>query len=135
MQLYLMQHGQALPKDQDPDQGLSPEGVSQIETSGRALARLDLKLDWIVASPKLRSKQTAGIIAQSLGLEAGRIVETELVKPLAPPLETIGYLAGLQDTEAVLVAGHLPSLAQVASALISAGGKAAVGFENGALVR
>jgi len=31
MALYLVQHGKSLPKDVDPDQGLSDEGKSEVQ--------------------------------------------------------------------------------------------------------
>ena len=31
MALFLVQHGKSLPKDVDPDQGLSQEGISEVD--------------------------------------------------------------------------------------------------------
>jgi len=39
MHLYLMQHGLAVPEQEDPEEPLSPEGVAQIQAVGRV--RLD----------------------------------------------------------------------------------------------
>ena len=35
MALYLIQHGKSLPKDQDPDQGLSEDGITETEQIAR----------------------------------------------------------------------------------------------------
>jgi len=42
MEIYLMQHSPALPKDKDPDEGLSPEGEERIHTSGKALKKMGI---------------------------------------------------------------------------------------------
>ena len=44
MEIYLMQHGSALPKEQDPEEGLSPDGKAKIHASGKALKKWELPL-------------------------------------------------------------------------------------------
>ena len=39
MEIYLMQHGPALPKEQDPEEGLGPEGEGRIRASGQAIKK------------------------------------------------------------------------------------------------
>ena len=135
MEIYLMQHGPALPKDQDPEEGLSPEGEARIHTSGRALKKMGVAFDAMLSSPKKRSKQTAAIVARELGFPLERIVETKKVKAMTPPEETVQALSQLSGAERVLIAGHLPSLAEVASFLLTEGAKTAVQFEMGGCCR
>jgi len=135
MEIYLMQHGQALPKDQDPDEALSPDGDERIHTTGKALSKMGIGFDAILASTKKRSKQTAAIVAEEVGFPVEKIRETDKVKAKTPPEETIQVLAGLSGCTKVLIAGHLPSLAEVASFLLTEGSKAAVAFENGGCCR
>jgi len=54
MEIYLMQHGEAYPKDKDPERSLTPRGDEQIHLSAKALKKMDLSFDLIVASPKIR---------------------------------------------------------------------------------
>ena len=131
MQIYLMQHGQALPKEQDPDEGLSPEGRERIHASGQALKKMGVSFDAILSSPKKRSKETAAIVADEVGFQSEKIVETKKVKAMTPPDETVRALSELTGAERVLIAGHLPSVAEVASFLLTEGSKAAVQFEMG----
>ena len=133
MEIYLMQHGPALPKEQDLEEGLSPEGEARIRASGQALKKMGVSFDVIVSSPKKRSRQTAAIVAEAVGFK--QIIETEKVKAMTPPEETVEVLAGLSGAERVLIAGHLPSVAELASFLLTEGSKAAVQFEMGGCCR
>ena len=131
MEIYLMQHGPAMPKDQDPDEGLSPEGKDRIHAGGQALKKMGVTFDAILSSPKKRSRQTAAIVAEEVGFPVERIVETKKVKAMTPPEETVQALSELSGAERVLIAGHLPSVAELASFLLTEGSKATVQFEMG----
>ncbi len=135
MEIYLMQHGPALPKEQDPDEGLSPTGEARIHASGKALKRLGVSFDVILSSPKKRSKQTAAIVAKEVGFPPEKILETEKVKAMTPPEETIKALTEYAGNKGILIAGHLPSVAEVASFLLTEGSKALVEFERGGCCR
>ena len=135
MEIYLMQHGPALPKEQDPEEGLSPEGKERIHASGQALKKMAITFDVILSSPKKRSKETAAIVAEEVGFPVGKIIETTNVKAMTPPDETVQALSELSGAERVLIAGHLPSVAEVASSLLTEGSKAAVQFEMGGCCR
>jgi phosphohistidine phosphatase len=135
MEIYLMQHGPNLSKDEDPEESLSPEGEAQVSMAAQAVKKMDLKFDVVIASPKKRSQQTAAIVAEAIGFPVEGIVETARVKAMTPAQETINYLKQFQDKKAVLIAGHLPSLAGVASSLLTAGSKVTVQFERGGIGR
>src|SRR5437879_828185 len=66
MDLYLMQHGEARPEQEDPSRSLTERGRSEVERVARAAARLGLRIPLIRHSGKLRAQQTAEILAQSL---------------------------------------------------------------------
>jgi phosphohistidine phosphatase len=135
MELYLMQHGPYLPKEQDPDEGLSPEGDARIHASAKALRRMGITFDAIFSSPKKRSGQTAAIVAGEVGFPPEKIAETDKVKAMAPPDETVEMLCGLWGYKRVLIAGHLPSVGAVASSLLTEGSKATIAFEMGGCCR
>jgi len=135
MEIYLMQHGPALPKEQDLDEGLSPEGDARIHASGKALKKMGITFDVILASPKKRSRQTAAIVAEEVGFPPEKIMETEKVKAMTPPEETIKVLREYGANRKVLIAGHLPSLAEVASSLLTEGSHATIAFERGGCCR
>ena len=135
MEIYLMQHGPYLAKEQDPDEGLSPEGDTRIHASGKALKKMGITFDVILASPKKRSGQTAAIVAEEVGFPPEKIMETEKVKAMTPPEETIKVLREYGANRKVLIAGHLPSLAEVASSLLTEGSHATIAFERGGCCR
>ncbi|MBW1722937.1 MAG: phosphohistidine phosphatase SixA [Deltaproteobacteria bacterium] len=135
MELYLMQHGMALDKEKDPAEHLSEEGRLRIQVSARAMNRLGIRPDLILASPKERSRETATIVARELDLPSDRIIETEKVKAMTPPEETLSFLEKYGDRQAVLITGHLPSLARIASRLISGGDEVSIRIENGGILR
>jgi len=135
MEIYLMQHGPSLPKEEDPNEGLSPDGKERIHTSGKALKKMGIDFDAILASTKKRSRQTAAIIAEELGFPPEKIMETDKVKAMSPPEDTVKALAESSVYTKVLIAGHLPSLAEVASFLLTEGSKATVEFERGGCCR
>ena len=135
MEIYLMQHGSALPKEQDPEEGLSPDGKARIHASGKALKKMGITFDVILSSPKKRSKQTASIVAEELGFPPDKIIETEKVKAMTHPEETIKTLAEYVGNRRILIAGHLPSVAEVASFLLTEGSKTTIEFERGGCCR
>jgi phosphohistidine phosphatase len=92
---------------------------------------MGIAFDAILSSPKKRSKETAAIVAELVGFPQDKILETTKVKAMAPPDETIQALSELSGVERVLVAGHLPSVAEVASFLLSEGPKVTIQFEMG----
>jgi len=135
MEIYLMQHGSALPEEQDPEEGLSPDGKARIHTSGKALKKMGINFDVILSSPKKRSKQTASIVAEGVGFPIDKIIETEKVKALTHPEETLTIVAEYSGNRRILIAGHLPSVAEVASFLLTKGSKVTIEFEKGGCCR
>ena len=135
MEIYLMQHGPNLSKDEDPEEPLSPDGKKQVSKAAKAIKKMGLQFEVIIGSPKKRSQQTAEIVAEAVRFPSERIVETAKVKAMTPAEETIAYLAQYNDQESVFIAGHLPSLAEISSTLLTSGSKATIQFERGGLGR
>ncbi len=137
MELYLMQHGLALPTEDDPEQPLSREGVVQMQTAGRALKRLGVVPDLLACSSKKRSRQSAALIAEGVNFPYSDILESDLLLPLTPPRESLRLLRrnGEDGAGAILLVGHLPSLAEIASLLLGNGSRVRIHFENGGLCR
>ena len=109
MEIYLMQHGQAVSEQEDPARPLSREGVEQIQASASALRRLGLAFDVMICSPKRRSHQSAALLAESIRYPYSDILESKSALPAAEPeelLQKLGQLIG----DKILVVGHLPNL-------------------------
>jgi len=135
MELYLMQHGQAVAGSDDPDPPLSADGTEQIKAAAKAMRRLGILPATILCSPKQRARQTAALVAQGLQLPAREIVATETVKPTAPASDALAYLGRYPESRAILIAGHLPSLAEIAALILGGTAPFALQFENGGLCR
>jgi phosphohistidine phosphatase len=135
MEIYLMQHGDYLTKEQDSEESLCPEGIEKMKKIEQALKRISIHVNQIITSPKKRARQTAEIVAYSVGSSPDKIIETPLLKPLTPPGETIEYLSQFSHLNSLLLVGHLPSLARIASSLLMNGSQEVIHFERGGIVR
>ena len=131
MQLYLVQHGQALSKDADPERPLSDKGQADIERLAEWLGGNGVKITTILHSGKTRAHQTAELLERLLK-PAGQIHQE---KGLGPNDSPKIFLDGLHDhLEDILVAGHMPFVARVVSvALTGRPDRHVVEFEPGSV--
>ena len=113
MKIYLIQHGEALPPEIDPERPLSPEGKSELEKLGAFLGQRGFPVSAILHSKKLRAKQTAEILCRYLEPH----MQPEEHAHLAPgdPIEPI--LDRIED--GVMIVGHLPYLQKLSGHLIA----------------
>lgn len=108
-----MQHAKANPKEEDAQEGLSDEGIQQAMDTGRILKKLGAYPDCVIVSPKKRSKQTAEIIAEQIGISTKIFKETEAIKAKAGIDVCIKYLSSLKFFGNLLIIGHLPLLQEL----------------------
>lgn len=134
MKIYLMQHGQNFPEAVDPDQGLSPVGREEVETSARAASRMGIAFSDIFASPKKRSQQTARIMARGTDFPEDDVIIHEDFKAMVAPDRTVRNLLGAGCGNSVLICGHLPSLSRIACSLLSSGPEFTIGITNAGLM-
>jgi len=120
-------------KTEDPERPLSSTGEQQIRASAKAIRKMGLKFDLIITSTKKRSRQTAEIVAKTIGYPTESIIETDSVRPSALPQTTIDFIGQFKDKNSIFIAGHLPSLPKLASYLLSEGSEISIHFENGGL--
>jgi phosphohistidine phosphatase len=125
--IYLVRHGSTVPEERDPTRPLSEKGRAEVEKTARALLKEKANVEEIWHSTKLRAKQTAEIIAQTLGVK--NIIEKEGLKPNDDPAPIAELLKTTNKT--ILIAGHMPFLGELASLL----GKKVEGFESGGVVK
>ena len=117
MKLYLMQHGNAMSKKENPERPLSKQGIKDVEKVSVVLNRLDLasQLSEIRHSGKCRARETAEIAARRLGL----LEKVSAVGGLLPNDDVLPVAATLQQEENdLLLVGHLPFLSRLASQLL-----------------
>jgi phosphohistidine phosphatase len=133
MEIYLVRHGDAYTKEEDPDRHLNSDGTNQCHLTGRALNRLDIMVDLIVSSPKVRARQTAEIISEEVGYPKNEIKITETLQPTSNPKDTISFLNDLTDIKRVLLVGHLPLLENLTSEILNKSSGISIHFETGAV--
>ena len=133
MKLYLIQHGEAKPETEDPERSLTPRGVKEVKSVSTAAKRLGLRPSKVYHSGKLRAKQTAEIIAQSLNLPDLPVQVGQGLNPnddVRPWAERIS-----SEKEDVMLIGHLPFLEKLTSFLLCGREDARlVMFRNAAIV-
>ncbi len=115
MLLYLVQHAEAKREEEDPARPLSEKGVEDIGRIASYLFRLDIRVDRIMFSGKLRAKQTAEVLAGSLRPPDG-VSETDGLLPLDDPDRIAARLNAAHGS--LMLVGHLPHLGKLASLLL-----------------
>ncbi len=130
MNLYLMRHGIALDVGEngirrDADRPLSEEGRRRVKCIAEGLRGLMDRPDLVVASPLLRARQTAEIVARQWGSAA----DPAVCESLAPHGSAEDFFSWLQRVlpRNVLAVGHMPDLSDLASVLLF--GRAGAGFD------
>jgi phosphohistidine phosphatase len=131
MALYLIQHGKSLPKDQDPDQGLSAEGIAETERMARLAKDYGIAVTQIRHSLKTRARQTAEIFSGALNPKKG-IREVSGIKPLD---DVPAYADDIDPAEDIMLVGHLPFMERMTAFLITGSiDKPVFKFQNSGIV-
>ncbi len=133
MEIYLVRHGEAESELVDPTQPLRERGRADVTRMARHAARIKVTVAEIRHSTKLRAKQTAEILAARLDPLRG-LRETDDLEPTHDPgraQEAIEAAA-----EPLMLVGHLPHLARLASLLLAGDPNTdIVRFRPGAIAR
>lgn len=115
MSLFLVQHGKSLPKDVDPDQGLSDEGVAETERIASTAANYKVAINQIKHSGKTRAAKTAEIFASALNPSSG----VEEVVGLKPMDDVKAFATSLDPDTNIMLVGHLPFMERMAAYLVT----------------
>ena len=131
MALYLVQHGKSLPKDVDPDQGLSDDGIAESKRIADVARGYQVKVSLIRQSGKKRARQTAEILAEALK-PAGGVAEVTGLKPLDDVVASAAAIDAAADT---MLVGHLPFMERMASFLVTGSAEKPIfKFQNSGIV-
>ena len=140
MKLYILRHGIAVEPGtpgyaKDADRPLTPEGERKLRQIAEAMEALELSFDLILASPYLRARQTAEIIAEAL--KARKKLElSDSLTPGGSVKKLVELLNRLQPSpESVLLVGHEPYLSGLISLLVSGKETFAVVLKKGGLCK
>ena len=119
MFLYLVRHGEAKTKEEDPERPLSDEGHSNVKKVAAFLKPnlSDLRTIW--QSGKKRAEETARIIVSALAHPVD-VLESEGLAPLDPVDTILKAIGELQDD--LMLVGHMPFLGELAGGLLAGSG-------------
>ena len=133
MKLYLVQHGDAVPKEVDPDRALSNTGRRDIERLAKFLNAAKVRVSRIVHSGKTRAQQTAEILAKHSGGNVS-ISAMSGLNPDDPPKVFAKQIEEIGD--GTVVVSHLPLLGLLVSRLVADDeDQPVVSFKPGSAVR
>jgi phosphohistidine phosphatase len=132
MRLYLVQHAQAVAKDVDPQRPLTEQGRRDIQKVAGFIKPLDITVDYLWHSGKKRAAQTAEALAKVL-----KIRRTLTARDGLGPTDDVTLLAHklASTAEDIMIVGHLPFLAKLASLLLTGSESVEpVAFRQGGIV-
>lgn len=116
MKLYLVRHGRAKSKTEDPERGLTELGLEEVKKTAAQLAASGIvKPVNIYHSPKKRAEQTARVMADALKPEKGVAVGEGLL----PNDSILIWIENMIDRkEDLMLVGHLPYMSVMTSGLL-----------------
>lgn len=133
MQLYLVQHGASKSETEDPQRGLTDEGRRVVEHMAEYLAAVGVAPERIEHSKKLRTRQTAEILAAALHPRA-RTTQLSGITP-NDDIQPVRERLQVEANNLVLV-GHLPYLSRLVATLLGLErDRTVVDFRMGGVVR
>lgn len=131
MALFLVQHGKSLPKEVDPDRGLSQEGISDAERIAVVAKGYNVHVSDIRHSGKKRALQTAEIFATALKPEGG----IRKISGINPSDDVKAFSETIENKDNIMLVGHLPFMEKLTSYLITGSSEKPVfKFQNGGIV-
>jgi phosphohistidine phosphatase len=104
MAIFLVQHGLSLPKDQDPEKGLSEKGKADTVRIAEVAKTYQIPISKIVHSGKKRAQQTASIFNETLGVDN----PIERIDGINPLDDVTAFAAIIEPQSNEMVVGHLP---------------------------
>lgn len=121
LELYLLRHAHAGDPSEwatdDAQRPLSRRGKRQAERLAQFLAERGFAPDTIVSSPKLRARQTAEILADSIGIAIS--LDERLARALDE--DVLGEIVLGAGVRSLVLVGHDPDLSDLCATLCGAG--------------
>ena len=116
MTIYLVQHGKAKTKQEDPERPLNNEGIAETNTVLQFLKKQNVKVVSIIHSGKLRAENTAEILLEGLSSENG-LIRMNGLNPNDDVSMVYNFIVK-QDKDYMFV-GHLPFMNKLSSLLLT----------------
>ena len=135
-ELYLVRHAIAEERGEKwPDDGkrpLTPDGMTRMRKAARGLERLGVTVDIILASPLVRTRQTADVLSNELKGNPP-VATADSLAPAGSSAAVMQELAKYVRNPRVALVGHEPNLGELAAQLI--GARTPLEFKKGGMCR
>lgn len=139
MELYILRHGEAgkrLPSGgKDSERALTVSGKEELLEIAGALAKLDVRFDFVATSPLKRAVQTAEIVTTEMKVKKGKIEEWNELKPEGSRPELYRKLSQFKQESSVLVVGHEPYLSTMISEIVFGSGTGGIILKKAGLAK
>jgi len=122
MRVYIVRHADANSKAEDPQRHLSEAGLAQARGMADFLRPLGLAVGAVWHSTKARAAETAACLADAVAAEDGCVARDDLAPK--DPVDPVARAIRKADRDVMLV-GHLPFVASLASKLLAGDASAA----------
>jgi len=132
MKLYLLQHGDALPEQVNPERSLSERGLEDVRRLAEFVWNHGILVKHVYHSGKTRARETAEIVAARMATG----VKIEATTGLNPndPVEPWSKQINNWQEDSLLV-GHMPFMGRMAAYLLSGNSDSQfVDFEPGSML-
>jgi phosphohistidine phosphatase len=131
MEIYFLRHGEAARKGGGDDsvRPLTEEGMARMEEEAAAMKSLEMGVRTIMASPFLRARQTAEIIARKLLRSEALIIDKRLLPGFG--LDELSDILSEKPEGPIMLVGHEPDFSRTIAACT--GGS--IELEKGGLAR
>lgn len=125
MNVYLVRHGTAHDKSEDPERHLTAGGKADAKAVAEVVGKLADDVEDVFHSGKARAMETAEIFAEALSGGIERVGERDDLGPKDPVAAVEESI--IRQGRSVMLVGHLPFMEKLASLM-------AAGDENAAVV-
>jgi phosphohistidine phosphatase len=139
MELYLIRHGIAAPRDgtypDDRDRPLTDPGRQKTHAIAQRLKTLQWRVDHLRSSPLVRAWQTAEIL-----LETGLCPQIDADPTLAPDghlddwLDWYAHWPAAPTTDRLAIVGHEPNLSEWTAQLMGNAAKATIALKKAGII-
>ncbi len=115
MRLILVQHGEAVPEEQDPERPLTPLGRGDVERLSAFLAESGIATPQIVHSGKLRALDTANALAARMAAKP----QIGIIDRISPKDSPVWLTEAVDEwNDDTLIVSHQPFLSRLLSRLV-----------------
>ncbi|MDB5105677.1 MAG: uncharacterized protein JWP91_3366 [Fibrobacteres bacterium] len=136
MKILLVRHGRAGKADpgtwpDDDLRPLTPKGAKLFAKAAKGLLSLETRPVRILTSPAERTRQTAELLAQGLGMGTKAMVAAPDLHHAVPPERALARLARAKLPRSIALVSHQPWLGEFLSLLVAGDKRAAIELDKG----